>query len=493
MSMKSIFTQGALSGTAALALALGGCSAGEGFDPGDLDDDSVRELTEEQQLTAVFNAMLGSKAGDSEYAAVMPGLVEALCSEAHADQVYDFCAESLTASFATVTERGVDGTYGSNADPVVLDGDSDFCLDGASQSNDNQAGTQYKSWSLPGLLLSCDWGQDYNLSGSGVSIRPTEESLQLKGDFTLSGGPGSGAWACSLNTARGGDSDAEIDETLVSGSCTNDAGQTLTELGQLSSGGTCRLVVGDTGLAEPTAVCGDDAVGAALDLVSLDGSASSDPYGRPLRYAWRLIGFPDGSGAAINSITSAETTYQGDLAGEYLAELTVTTVDGTTDSCTQAFTAAVNENFRVELWWDNADDMDLHVLRPDSQGGHVAYTSPSDCGWFNMNPDWGVSGVDEDDPSLDLDDIWSTGPENINIEDPAVAPLDGWYPVYVHDYPYTARYYGDNGVHVRIYLNGSIVNTYDFTMSGENRRYYVAKIHWPSGQVVDCNGLAGCP
>lgn len=87
MSMKSIFTQGALSGTAALALALGGCSAGEGFDPGDLDDDSVRELTEEQQLTAVFNAMLGSKAGDSEYAAVMPGLVEALCSEAHADQV----------------------------------------------------------------------------------------------------------------------------------------------------------------------------------------------------------------------------------------------------------------------------------------------------------------------------------------------------------------------------------------------------------------------
>ncbi len=493
MTIKNFLMQGTLVGTTAVALALGGCSVGEGFGSGDLDDDSIRQLTEEQRLTAVFTAMLQATPDGGEYAAVMPGLVDALCSEAHADQVYDFCTETLNSSFATVTERGVDGTYGSDADPVVLDGDSDFCLDGAGQSNNNEGNSQFKAWSLPGLLLSCDWGQDYNLAGSGVSRRSSETNLELKGDFTLSGGPGSGSWACSLNTERGGNSDNDVDEELTSGSCTNELGQTLTELNQLNTGGRCRVIVGDTGLAEPTAVCGSDEVGGALQNVGIDGSASSDPYGRPLAYAWRLIGFPDGSGAAVHSITSAETTYQADLAGEYLAELTVTTVDGTTDSCTQAFSAAVNENFRVEMWWDHADDMDLHVLRPDSQGGHTPYTSPSDCGWFNMNPDWGVPGVDSDDPRLDLDDIWTTGPENINIDDPAGAPLDGWYPIYVHDYPYTAKYYGDNGVHVRVYLNGSIVNTYDFTMAGENRNYYVAKIHWPSGQVIDCNGLAGCP
>ena len=44
-----------------------------------------------------------------------------------------------------------------------------------------------------------------------------------------------------------------------------------------------------------------------------------------------------------------------------------------------------------------------------------------------------------DDPYLDLDDIWGTGPENINI----AAPYPDLYHVGVHDHPFNA-YTGAN-------------------------------------------------
>jgi uncharacterized protein YfaP (DUF2135 family) len=137
--------------------------------------------------------------------------------------------------------------------------------------------------------------------------------------------------------------------------------------------------------------------------------------------------------------------------------------------------------------------MDLHLLRPDSQGGGTPHDSPGDCYYANMNPDWGVSGFGGDDPSLDLDDIPGTGPENINIVDPALSPYDGWYQVFVHDYPMTVDNYDANDVTVNIYLNGGLAQTYNFSMSGEDTDYYVAKIHWPTGNIQACNGLGGCP
>ena len=191
-----------------------------------------------------------------------------------------------------------------------------------------------------------------------------------------------------------------------------------------------------------------------------------------------------------------------DLVGDYTGTLTVTTVDGATDSCQQSYSALSYENFRVEMWWDHPDDMDLHLLEAnDGSGNSGAPRTQGDCYYANCDtskywvtpPDWGVPSVSTDDPGLDLDDIWGLGPENINIDDPALSPYDGWYEIFVHDYPWTARYYGANAVHVNIYLNGNIVRSYDFSMTGEDADYYVAKIHWPSGTIINCNGLGGCP
>ncbi len=242
----------------------------------------------------------------------------------------------------------------------------------------------------------------------------------------------------------------------------------------------------------PVAVCAPDFDSAPFMTENFDGSDSYDTDDLPLTFQWVLTP-PAGSAATLSSYTAETPSILLDLAGDYEGELTVTNTNGQSDSCTQVITAIPNENFRVELFWGVPDDMDLHVLRPDSQGGPTPHSSPGDCYYANTNPDWGVSGVGTDDPGLDLDDIPGTGPENINIEDPAVAPYDGWYQVFVHDYPYTEIYDPANDVTVNIYLNGVLAQTFNFQMSGEDADYYVAKIHWPTGNIVACNGLSGCP
>jgi uncharacterized protein YfaP (DUF2135 family) len=152
----------------------------------------------------------------------------------------------------------------------------------------------------------------------------------------------------------------------------------------------------------------------------------------------------------------------------------------------------------VELFWSEQDDFDLHLLEAnDGNGNQGTPNTSSDCYFGNcagLALDWGVQGDILDNPYLDLDDIPGTGPENINITDPALAPYDGWYQVMVHDYTgSTTDNYGDTDGTLNIYLNGVLTQTYNFTMSGDGDQYWVARIEWPSGTVQACSGLGGCP
>lgn len=65
-------------------------------------------------------------------------------------------------------------------------------------------------------------------------------------------------------------------------------------------------------------------------LVNLDGSGSSDPDGQPLRFSWRFTALPGGSTATLSGATTATPSFTADVAGIYLAELTVS--DGAFDS-----------------------------------------------------------------------------------------------------------------------------------------------------------------
>ena len=65
-------------------------------------------------------------------------------------------------------------------------------------------------------------------------------------------------------------------------------------------------------------------------IVTLNGSASSDPNGDPLTYRWTFVSIPAGSAAAIANPTSVSPIFTVDRAGDYIAQLTVN--DGQTDS-----------------------------------------------------------------------------------------------------------------------------------------------------------------
>jgi hypothetical protein len=76
-------------------------------------------------------------------------------------------------------------------------------------------------------------------------------------------------------------------------------------------------------------------------LVTLNGSASSDANSDPLTYSWTLTSKPASSAAALTGATTAAPTFTADLAGTYVASLTVN--DGTVNStaATVTITATV--------------------------------------------------------------------------------------------------------------------------------------------------------
>ena len=73
----------------------------------------------------------------------------------------------------------------------------------------------------------------------------------------------------------------------------------------------------------PIADAGPDQFVTVGDTVQLDGTASFDPQGDPLNYAWQLIGLPGGSNASLSDPASPTPTFVADVSGSYIAQLTV--------------------------------------------------------------------------------------------------------------------------------------------------------------------------
>lgn len=73
----------------------------------------------------------------------------------------------------------------------------------------------------------------------------------------------------------------------------------------------------------PLAHAGSDQSVRAGMPVTLDGRASADPDGDPLRYAWTLAVRPAGSAAFLDGANSAAPSFTADMAGDYVATLVV--------------------------------------------------------------------------------------------------------------------------------------------------------------------------
>ncbi len=90
----------------------------------------------------------------------------------------------------------------------------------------------------------------------------------------------------------------------------------------------------------PEANAGMDRTVDAGTLVTLDGSASSDPDGDVLSYTWVLTP-PEGSNATLDDPTRVNPSFTADLPGNYLVSLIVN--DGTVDSETDTATICATE------------------------------------------------------------------------------------------------------------------------------------------------------
>lgn len=134
-------------------------------------------------------------------------------------------------------------------------------------------------------------------------------------------------------------------------------------------------------------------------------------------------------------------------------------------------------DIHVQLTWPQlGSDFDLHLIRP----GGAYWAIPDDCHWRNRSPDWGVSGVTSDNPTLDVDCITSCTIENIILPD----AFNGTYTIKVHYY--SDRGLGPSSPRVRIWVRGQLFDYGPQSMSN-GQVWDVATVNWENGTVTVIN------
>lgn len=167
------------------------------------------------------------------------------------------------------------------------------------------------------------------------------------------------------------------------------------------------------------------------DIVNLDGRAHEDPEGGPVRMAWSMSERPDGSNAAVFPGDADTGDVQIDRPGRYRVELRVRDARGLESE--PAEVELTPRDLVVTLDWDQATDVDLHLVRPGGAVGDYGSGAPgrsegSDCSTFNRAPNWGDLSVSDDDPRLERDAVTSAGAEVIGLDGLEA----GAYTLYAH-------------------------------------------------------------
>ena len=108
--------------------------------------------------------------------------------------------------------------------------------------------------------------------------------------------------------------------------------------GKLSSSPALVVVTASVKNEAPVASAGANQSVLKGGMVTLDGTASSDPNRNILDFNWALVSRPQGSAAVLSSLTAIKPTFLADVAGTYVARLRVS--DGR-ESSPEAYTTVV--------------------------------------------------------------------------------------------------------------------------------------------------------
>lgn len=146
-----------------------------------------------------------------------------------------------------------------------------------------------------------------------------------------------------------GSTQAGINATLATLGLTHDTAEGATvEMTSVDSGDRTDVdgsVVTFVDNAAPTADAGPGQSVVVGQLVTLDGTGSSDPEDDTLTYQWTLVDEPTGSSVSLDDDTAAQPTFTPTHPGDYSFTLVVN--DGTTDSAADGVTIAAAVGERV--------------------------------------------------------------------------------------------------------------------------------------------------
>jgi len=244
-----------------------------------------------------------------------------------------------------------------------------------------------------------------------------------------------------------------------------------------------------------------------LSRVYLDGRGSYDPAAptdstRLTRWRWDIVSAPAGVNPADFAAAGADGPlfdFFAPIAGRYVAHLRVTSADGIdsgdTDSATLEVAVVPRERVHLELLWDTATDLDLHLVAAPGQDRLCnELTAPADCFWRDCEPAcattpgchafaWDTSSppYEGPNPRLDKDNRTGYGPENIRI----AAPAPGVYRIYVQYFAATtAPVVPPTRATVRVYVDGSIAAEYRRSLTAVRQVWAVADVVWSTGGAV---------
>jgi len=191
---------------------------------------------------------------------------------------------------------------------------------------------------------------------------------------------------------------------------------------------------------------------------------------------WGIQSRPATSNGNFSAPTSCtSTTYFADVVGTHLVTFNVNDGLGGMAQCTTPITVTANGDLWIELTWNHPNDMDLHLLHPNSGNPSLAgswFNSVWDCDFITDIPVWSANAANN--PSLDRDDITGQGPENIRINTP-VQMID--YSIGVHMYSYAASPQVVTST-VKVYCGGQLITTQTRGMSTTKDMWVVGKVNF---------------
>ena len=178
---------------------------------------------------------------------------------------------------------------------------------------------------------------------------------------------------------------------------------------------------------------------------------------------WRFVSAPLNANPAFTSgANTARPQFKANLVGDYVIELVVRdALNCQSAADTVTVHVVPDKKVLVELSWpQDFGDVDLHYIGP----GGAFWNARSDVHFRNKTPDWGLNNTTaadtlaENNPALDIDDVWGNGPENVTHG----KPFDGTYQVWLHYYcsRTCASFFGCSGSYgpatptVRIFIDG---------------------------------------